>query len=292
MIRVRTLAPGDEDVVATFLASHADASMFLRSNLRAAGLVDRGEVFHATWAGAFDGEALVGVAAHAWNQNVLVQAPHGLAEVVRHAVAASGRPVAGFLGPWQQVVDARAALDAATVATQFMSHDDLFALDLADLVVPSPLSSGAVVCRLAHDPDLDLIARWRSAYRVELLGHPADDPQIDASSAAEIEPMLREQGCFLLEDRGTPVAFAMFNGRLPDAVQIGGVFTPPALRARGFARAVVAGALLAAHDDGVVRSILFTGRDNDHARRAYLSLGYRIVGDYGIVFLAEPMAGR
>jgi predicted GNAT family acetyltransferase len=81
----------------------------------------------------------------------------------------------------------------------------------------------------------------------------------------------------------------MFNGRLPDAVQIGGVFTPPALRARGFARAVVAGALLAARADGVTRSILFTGRDNAFARSAYLSLGYGIVGDYGIVFLADPL---
>ncbi len=285
MIRVRTLAPGDQDVVAAFLASHADASMFLRSNLRSAGLVDRGAVFHATWAGAFDGDALVGVAAHAWNQNVLVQAPRGLADVVRHAVAASGRPVGGFLGPWQQVVDARAALGADTVATQFVSHDDLFALDLADLAVPSPLAREAVVCRLARDADIDLIVRWRSAYRVELLGHPADDPAIDASSAAEIAPMLRAESCFLLEDGGVPVAFAMFNGRLPDAVQIGGVFTPPALRGRGFARAVVAGALLAARADGVARSILFTGRGNAFARRAYLALGYRIVGDYGVIFL-------
>lgn len=292
MIRVRTLAPGDDEVVAAFLDRHADSSMFLRSNLRGAGLVDRGEAFHATWAGAFDGDALVGVAAHAWNQNVLLQAPHGLAEVVRHAVAASRRPVAGFLGPWQQVVDARAALGAARGTTQFVSHDDLFALDLVELVVPAPLARGDVRCRHAHDADMDLIARWRSAYRVELLGHPADDPEIDASSAAEIEPMLRQQSCFLLEDGGAPVAFAMFNGKLPDAVQIGGVFTPPALRARGFARAVVAGALLAARAEGATRSILFTGRENAFARRAYLSLGYRVVGDYGIVFLAAPLVCR
>jgi predicted GNAT family acetyltransferase len=72
---------------------------------------------------------------------------------------------------------------------------------------------------------------------------------------------------------------------LPDVVQIGGVYTPPALRSRGYARAVVAGSLAAAAAMGVGRSILFTGRDNVAARRAYESIGYRRIGDYGLVVL-------
>jgi predicted GNAT family acetyltransferase len=36
---------------------------------------------------------------------------------------------------------------------------------------------------------------------------------------------------------------------------------------------------------GVGRSILFTGRDNAAARRAYESIGYRRIGDYGLVVL-------
>jgi predicted GNAT family acetyltransferase len=73
---------------------------------------------------------------------------------------------------------------------------------------------------------------------------------------------------------------------LPDCVQVGGVYTPPELRGRGYARAVVAASLLAARDAGVERSILFTGQDNDFARRAYLALGYEVVGEYGIAFFA------
>ena len=48
------------------------------------------------------------------------------------------------------------------------------------------------------------VARWRSAYRIELLGHPADDPEVDASSAAELAPLLQQQGCFLLESGRRP----------------------------------------------------------------------------------------
>jgi len=45
---LRTLQPGDEAALDAFLARHAESSMFLRSNARAAGLVDRGEPLQAT----------------------------------------------------------------------------------------------------------------------------------------------------------------------------------------------------------------------------------------------------
>lgn len=287
-MRVRTLVPGDEPAVEDFLGRHADASMFLRANLRAAGLRDAGETFQATWAGAFADGELAGVAAHAWNANLLLQAPRATAEVARHAVAASGRPLGGILGPWSQLVAARAALGESARPARFTSHDDLFALELSRLVVPDALAAGRVRVRLAADADRARVVRWRSAYRIELLGHPPDDPAIDASSAAELAPLLEQRSCFLLEegDDREPVAFSAFNARLPDCVQVGGVFTPEALRARGYARAVVAGSLLAARAAGAVRSILFTGQDNAFARRAYLALGYAPVGDFGIVFFA------
>lgn len=284
MIRVRTLLPGDEEVVGGFLARHADASMFLRSNLLAAGLAYRGSTFQCTWAGAFEGGDLAGVAAHAWNGNVLLQAPRGLADVVRHATIASGRAVDGLLGEWTQVLTARTALGLDARPVRFLSHDDLFALDLARLVVPTTLSSGRVRMRVAGERDFERITRWRSAYRVELLGHPADDPELDASSADEMAPLLAQRSCFLLDADGVPVAFSAFNAMLPDCVQVGGVYTPPEQRGRGHARAVVAASLLAARDRGVARSILFTGQDNAFARRAYLALGYRVVGEYGIAF--------
>jgi GNAT superfamily N-acetyltransferase len=290
MIRVRTLVPGDEKQVGAFLDRHADASMFLRSNLAAGGLAYEGRTLQATWAGAFDGDTLVAVAAHAWNGNVLVQAPRALPEVVRHAVAASGRPLDGVLGEWTQVLAARGALGLDRRTARFLSRDDLFALDLTRLVVPDAISSGDVHMRLAGDADLARIVRWRSAYRVELMGHPADDPELDASSADEMAPLIARRSCFVLEANGEPVAFSAFNAMLPDCVQVGPVYTPPARRGRGYARAVVAASLLAARAGGVARSILFTGQDNEFARRAYLALGYAIVGEYGILLLAPEAA--
>jgi predicted GNAT family acetyltransferase len=89
----------------------------------------------------------------------------------------------------------------------------------------------------------------------------------------------------LVQDE-TPVAYSVFNATLPDIVQIGGVWTPPESRGRGYARSVVAGSLLAAHQQEVRRAVLFANPANAAARAAYLSIGFEIVGDYGLVLLA------
>jgi predicted GNAT family acetyltransferase len=50
----------------------------------------------------------------------------------------------------------------------------------------------------------------------------------------------------------------------------------------------VAGALLAARERGVARSILFTGVENRAAQAAYRALGYERIGDYGLVLFESP----
>jgi predicted GNAT family acetyltransferase len=45
----------------------------------------------------------------------------------------------------------------------------------------------------------------------------------------------------------------------------------------------VAGSLLAVRAEGVGRALLFTGAENHAVRRAYLALGFQIIGDYSLV---------
>ena len=63
------------------------------------------------------------------------------------------------------------------------------------------------------------------------------------------------------------------------------------MRSQGFARAAVAGALLAARERGVPRSVLFTEEDNHPAKAAYRALGYQRVGDYGMVMFRGSEGG-
>jgi len=73
------------------------------------------------------------------------------------------------------------------------------------------------------------------------------------------------------------------------AVQIGGVYTPPAERSRGYAHCVIAQSLLDARDAGVSQAILFTGEENYAAQKAYIALGFQHVGDYRLLILREAV---
>jgi len=278
VIALATLGRGDEAELEQFLVAHADSSMFLRGNSRAAGLVDAGARLQATYVVAREDGVIVAVAAHCWNGNVIVQGrADALADAARAAVARSGRAVRGINGPYAQVVATRAALGLDDQRAMLDAREDLLALALADLRVPDALADGRVVCRrpLAHERET--LARWSYAYEVEAIGY-APDPMREAERVASFAPGEAQR---VLAADGELVASTTFNAQLPDVVQVGGVYTPPARRNRGYARAVVAGSLLEARAHGVSRSILFVS--DPAARRAYLALGYRRVGDYGIV---------
>ena len=282
MAELRLLLPGDEAALEAFLVAHADSSMFLRSNARAAGLVDGGQPLQATYVAALEDGRMVGVVAHCWNGMILVQAPAHVAALAAEAVRRSRRAATGFSGPWAQVVAARAALGLATAAAVKDSRDELYALDLDRLVVPRALASGAVRCRHPEPEELDLLTRWRTSFAVEALG-AADGPELRRASRADVLLHHARGSDWVLEAGDKLVACAVFNATLSDIVQLGGVWTPPALRNRGFGRAVVAGSLVAARQQGVLRAVLFADPANAAAGRAYLALGFQTVGDYGLV---------
>ncbi|MBN1314422.1 MAG: GNAT family N-acetyltransferase, partial [Anaerolineales bacterium] len=101
----------------------------------------------------------------------------------------------------------------------------------------------------------------------------------------DVERAQLERRTWVLERDGELVACSSFNTAIREAVQVGGVWTPPELRCRGYARAVVASSLLDAAREGASKAILFTGPDNIGAQRAYLACGFRQIGYYRLLLL-------
>lgn len=284
MASIRVLGAIDEAAMRAFLAPRAESSMFLLSNARAAGLVDEGKTFQATYVGAFENGELAGIVAHCWNGVLLVQTPAELVSpstvraLAHAALANSRRTIAGFSGPADQVAVARRAFELPAPALDEV--EALYALTLADLRVPDALARREVTCRRPTDAERPQLAAWRRAYHVESLGS-ADNTELAAKAAREIDDLAASGTIWVLEAAGALVAMTAFNARIPDMVQVGGVYTPPALRGRGHARCAVAGSLLDARADQAGRAILFT--KNAAAARAYEAIGFQRIGEYALI---------
>ncbi|MCW5317462.1 GNAT family N-acetyltransferase [Nostoc sp. KVJ3] len=287
MPTLRTLQPGDEGSLEAFLLQHADTSMFLRSNCRTAGLLDQGARFQGTYIAAYIDEAIVAVAAYFWNGMIIVQAPVYLPEVVQAIVAQSGRTISGISGPAAQVEATKSILGLSNRPTQLDESEILFSLRLQDLQIPQALASAKVQCRLPYPEELELLTEWRVAYSVEALGK-RDTPSLKNACRLAIEGYQATAMHWVLVAGDTPVSYSAFNASLPDIVQIGGVWTPPALRGKGYAKSAIAGSLLDARSQQVKRAILFTSDNNQAAQAVYRGIGFLPTGEkYGLVLFEE-----
>ncbi len=279
MSELRVLEPGDEALADAFLARFADSSLTLRSNIRRAGLVNHGAPFQGTYAAALEDGEITALAGHEWNGRILLQTPRFAVRLVDFLVALTGRPVSGFTGPLDQVEKAGVWAGASKARLSFKGRALLMALDLDRLDAPEALKRG-LVCRAPHDGELDLVTGWRVAFMAEALDVRATD-SMRRSERIIAETLHKERHHWVLTDDGRPVAYAGFNAALPDAVQLAWVYTPPRQRGRGYGRAVVAGALICAHQGGVARGVLAVEDDNEPAIRAYRALGFREIGLVG-----------
>ncbi len=287
MIEVRILQRGDEGSLEEFLLPRIESSMFLLGNLRAVGLTDRGQSLEGTYAAAFEAGKIVAVVAHYWNGNLVFQAPDHVAALARAAAEASGRAIQGLIGPQVQVDVAKKVLNLDRAEIMLDETEYLYSLTLTDLVVPEALRSGQLRGRHIERGDLDLLTRWRVGFSLEALGEEPSD-RLWERCRASAERSLDRGTTWILEEEGNPVATSSFNATTAEAVQIGGVWTPPELRSRGYGRAVVAASLRDARAQGVMTSILFTGVRNVPAQKAYVGLGFRHIGDYRLLLLHPP----
>ena len=282
MIHCRPIEPFDRSQLNVFLLEHRDTSIFIRSNLNRSGLPFQPKPYHAHYVGAFDGVKLTGVAAHCWNGMLLIQATDHISELARACVAYSSRKVSGFCGPLDPVREAQAALNLSDAPAAMSESEWLYGLDLPDVIVPEILQRGLVTARPPVPSERDLLCAWRLAYDIETLGS-TDSIETRERSSRMLEQQIADGNAWVALEQDHPVSLSAFNAALPDIVQLGGIYTPPELRGRGYAKAAVAASLLAARDRGVTRAVLFTS--NPSAARSYEAVGFRRLGDFGLVLL-------
>lgn len=274
---MRAATASDQPAIDAFLRARLRTSMFLLSNLRRFGATG------GPWARAMrvwlaGQDRIEGLVALSTDGTILPQWPGGDWRTVPGCL--SGEEVTGLIGETSQVAAIRAALSLQGAATTLDEDETLFELALNDLRLPEDTGDRLV----ALDDWRDLATDWSDAYHREALGTPADK-SAEAAREDIADAIAGATHRLLLHD-GRPVAMTGFNASLPEAVQVGGVYTPPALRGRGHARRAVALHLVEARDRGVPHAILFA--TNPAAIRVYESLGFRASGGFSLVLLAQP----
>ncbi|HIH02897.1 MAG TPA: GNAT family N-acetyltransferase [Methanoregulaceae archaeon] len=270
------------EMLARFLATRPESSLLLLSNVLSAGLEDGGGPFQGTYAAYLENGEIAGVAAHYRNGMVVLLAPENAPGLLRAAAAASGRGVSGIAGPYDQVRQALPDVLRTGRRPAMDGREVLYSLHLDALAVPDLLLGGDVTCRRPLDDEIPVLVEVRVAFMREHLG-----PQMRASHENEAREAVgrqqRANDLRVLETAGEVVATAAITAGIPGMVQVGSVYTRPEHRCRGYGRAVVAGLLLEARARGTRQAILFTGTEMPAARRAYTALGFRPIGEYGLV---------
>jgi uncharacterized protein len=279
---IRRLTSDDFEITAAFLRQHFDSSFILLANMTDAGLVFEGRRYQGVYAGAFENGELAGVVAHYWNGNILFQAPQHAPELARAVRTFTGLPLSGLIGPRDQIVAARTGLGADQAPVNYDKREILYKLTIGQMNVPDVLRTGSATCRYSVEADFSQLVELAVSENSGPLGG-ADTPEFRARARERIKATSDERLLFVLDVDGIIVAQAFFHGNVDAAVQVGGVFTLPQYRGRGYARSIVAGSLLLAAERGATRGLLFTADDNVPAQRAYESLGFKPVGEYGII---------
>jgi RimJ/RimL family protein N-acetyltransferase len=275
---MQKVTEADLPALTNFLRTRTPLAMFALANIARFGL--RGGHPHATqfWAYRRNGRpvAVIGQSEAGMLMPHLPEWPQDL-----DLSFLNGRMVSGLAGAPSEVDRLSDHCGLSDTATTLAADEPLFTLSLADLRTPDV--TGLTLAPLSAMP-VQMLQDWRCNYGTEVMGL---DPEIaQAQAAVEAKDYVAADSHRVLLRDGVPVALTGFNARLPDVVQIGGVYTPPDLRGRGHARAAVALHLAEVRSMGVTRAILFAA--NDAAARAYRAVGFAQIGAYRLTLFKSP----
>jgi predicted GNAT family acetyltransferase len=217
----------------------------------------------------YDGAEVVAAALQTPPFNILVARPRDDA-ALETLVAGIGVDLPGVVAAHSEVdVFTRLWTEAHGLAPRVLREQGVYALER---VQPVPDAPGA--SRPAARGDLDLLVDWMIAFGDEVLEE--DDPgRVEARRGVQHRLAGGDQGGFRLwEDEGEIVSISGWGAPTPNGIRIGPVYTPPALRGRGYATALVAELSQTLLDGGRRFCFLFTDLTNPTSNAIYERIGY------------------
>lgn len=277
---VRSVTAASVGPVLAYLEGHLDTSIFLLSCLTMFGPelgTDGRSGNYRTIEGA-DGVSAV------WS---LTRRGHLLAqtggrtdftEVILESCASDPVRICGVVAEWQ-LADAlwRALTPRAAFARTYAAKSTVYALDLAD----APASAhGGVEVRVLNGTDF---GAW-DALNIDFAAEEGAPIAGNVDGRRRYFEACAARGqCWGGFDGDALVTMAALDHDYAWAAQVGGIFTRPDRRGRGFARTILTRVLNDLRDRGYTRAVLF-GYEREAARRLYEYVGFRATGHFGLFY--------
>jgi hypothetical protein len=157
--------------------------------------------------------------------------------------------------------------NAHGVALRAGMRQRIYQLD--EVIAPARPAPGAP--RTAAADDVSLVAGWHAAF--------SEEAGVLMRDSLEWAEERVSSGSVLLWEDKIPTSMAVRVGETLHGARVGGVYTPPELRGRGYASSCVAVLSQRVLDSGRLFCFLYTDLANPTSNAIYLRIGYRPVCD-------------
>jgi len=221
-----------------------------------------------------DGGDVVGAALRTAPFNIVVAKPVSDAalQFAAQAIAGEGSSLPGVTGAYPEADVFADSWERATGARRRLR----MAQGIYEVRTARPPAEARGRMRFAERADRQRIVDWIHAFEAESI--PPDAPHVNAEEVVERRLAGGGGGGFALwDDDGDTVSLSGYGGRTPHGIRIGPVYTPPPLRGRGYASALVGQLSQWLLDGGLDYCFLYTDLANPTSNRIYMNVGYELV---------------
>jgi len=142
------------------------------------------------------------------------------------------------------------------------------------------------IFRQATVEDIDRAVKWSHSFHADCFGD-SEHPEIDDH---QTKTMIEEGNLFFWID-SEPVSMAGLTRPTPHGISVSFVYTPPELRRKGYASAVVAQLSQRCLESGREFCTLYTDLSNPTSNSIYQRIGYNAVADVTDLHFSEVKGG-
>ncbi len=282
---IRKVDETSQGKVIAFLKRHENYALFLLGNLDVYGCKLTKEPYSGNFKQIAEEGKIVGVFCLTRSGSILIVSEvqaESLFEQVLQSCKEEGIVIKAVLGDWVFCSPFWAFLKKQGIITveQFIGKQGkevLYSLDLSQEQVP--LQANA---RLLEVPDYPQWWSLRIAYEKEM-NLPRD--LTEEEERALFVSKVKRKVVWGVFEKGELVSSLELNAKAKDLGQVGGVYTIPHMRRRGYSKALM---LQIMHDakvlHGIRKLIIFTEENNIPAQRLYESLGSQHIGFFALLF--------